>query len=255
MRQIYKASIVILLTDIYTRLPITNAAILCNGRQNPYTRKSDGYYVFSNLYPQKYNIDIMCAGYTDINFSVNLRENETKIIMTDMPYTVGNPLLTNIDRFEFSIKKDGQPFAKKEIYVKLENPLNFLKLVNPIEPDSEDISLNVDLNRNLMVQRYKYTVNEKEYDMFFSGYDNDKKTYILKEPAPEKIEADGEFRIYWKLKTDKLGRAILPHLKQFMKEENLSFKISAKDQDSDASVTVKDTDEKGRVFYIDVNLN
>ena len=86
-------------------------------------------------------------------------------------------------------------------------------------------------------------------------YDNDKKTYILKEPASEKIEADGEFRIYWKLKTDKLGRAMLPHLKQFMKEENLSFKISAKDQDSDASVTVKDTDEKGRVFYIDVDLN
>ena len=68
------------------------------------------------------------------------------------------------------------------------------------------------------------------------------------------IEKDGEFRIYWKLKTDKLGRTILPHLKQFMKEENLSFKISAKDQDSDASVTVKDTDEKGRVFYIDVDL-
>ncbi|MDR1627207.1 MAG: hypothetical protein LBR79_00350 [Oscillospiraceae bacterium] len=255
MRQIYKASIVILLTDIYTRLPITNAVILCNGKQNPYTRKPDGYYVFSNLYPLKYNIDIMCAGYTDINFPVTLRENETRIIMTDMPYTVGNPLLTNVDRFEFSVKKGGEPFAQKEIYVKLENPLSFLKLVNPVEPDSEDIPLNVDLNRNLMVQRYKYNVGEKEYDMFFSGYDNDKKTYILKDPAPEKIETEGEFRIYWKLKTDKSGRAVLPHLKQFMKEEDLSFKISAKDQDGNASVTVKDTDEKGRVFYIDVQLD
>ena len=35
----------------------------------------------------------------------------------------------------------------------------------------------------------------------------------------------------------------------------LVTRLSAKDQDSDASVTVKDTDEKGRVFYIDVDLN
>ena len=47
MRVIHKASLVFLLKDVYFKYPLTDAVILCNGKQNPYTRKNDGHYVLS----------------------------------------------------------------------------------------------------------------------------------------------------------------------------------------------------------------
>ena len=73
MRVIYRASLVFLLRDIYSKMPVTNASILCGGKQNPYTRKKSGHYVFSNLYPGKYNISITCKVYNSLNFDVEIR--------------------------------------------------------------------------------------------------------------------------------------------------------------------------------------
>ena len=60
MRLLHKASLVFLLKDVYSKYPVISAVILCNGKQNPYTRKNDGYYVFSNLNPGNYDIEISC---------------------------------------------------------------------------------------------------------------------------------------------------------------------------------------------------
>ena len=37
MRVIHKASLVFKLKDLYSKAPVINAVILCNGKQNPYT--------------------------------------------------------------------------------------------------------------------------------------------------------------------------------------------------------------------------
>ena len=105
MRVIHRASLVFLLKDLYSKSPITSAVILCDGKQNPYTRKNDGHYVFSNLYPQEYKINISCAGYVPLEFKVNLRENETQVIPITMPYTVDNVAINKMLHFNINKSK------------------------------------------------------------------------------------------------------------------------------------------------------
>ena len=63
MRTLCKASLVFLITDMYTKDPINNAIVLCDGKQLKYTRKKSGHYVFVDLYPKKYRIDVLCKGF------------------------------------------------------------------------------------------------------------------------------------------------------------------------------------------------
>ena len=99
MRIIHQAALVFMLKDIYSKTPVTNAVILCDGKQNPYTRKDDGYYVFSDLYPKEYDISIRCKGYAPLDFPVKLRENETLVIHKNMSYSADNENLRNVTRF------------------------------------------------------------------------------------------------------------------------------------------------------------
>lgn len=255
MRLIYKASLVFLLKDIYSKLPITTAVILCNGKQNPYTRKRDGYYVFSNLYPGDYNISIICKGHTDLNFSVNLKENETQVMSFDMPYTVDNPNLTNLTRFEITLYNHKQLLANSDIMLKLKNNAEFLKLIEPVEPESDEIKLNVDMLNGIIGQKYVYKVKKKEHEITLFGYDQEKKCYVLKEPSNEKLEAGGKFYPLWSLKTDDIGRLMMPLMGQFMKDEVIKFECTAAD-DLKASVSfeINDEHQSGKVFYADAKL-
>lgn len=254
MRLIHEAALVFLLTDIYTKLPITNAVILCNGKQNPYTRKKAGHYVFSNLYPGNYDVNIMCRGYTDINMSVTLRENETQIIVTDIPYTVDNPLLSNLTRFEITVAQDKEALKDKEVLLKLKNEIGFLKLVEPIEAESDDIKLNASMSSGLINQRYIYKKGRKEHELFLWGYDQDKSCYILKEPVKEKINVDGTFIPYWKVKTDSKGRLVLPFLSQFMKDDIIKFELEADGAKANVEADITGLQQSGQVFYLDANL-
>ena len=116
MRVIHKASLVFLLKDVYFKYPLTDAVILCNGKQNPYTRKNDGHYVFSNLYPGKYDIEISCKGYTDINFSVDLKENEVEETSKEIRERVNKAREKQIERY-----KEYKIFSNSELNSKLIN--------------------------------------------------------------------------------------------------------------------------------------
>lgn len=108
MRIIHRASMVFLLKDVYSRTPVTNAVILCNGKQNPYTRKDSGHYVFSNLSPGKYDIYINCTGYNDLNLTVDLKENQTQIMDLNLSYAPNNLNISRVTRFNITCKKDGE---------------------------------------------------------------------------------------------------------------------------------------------------
>ena len=80
MRVIHNASLIIMAIDIFKKQPIHDAVILCNGRQNPYIKKDDGYYIFCDLQPDLYNIEIFSPGYvkkdiTDISELYNYLKN------------------------------------------------------------------------------------------------------------------------------------------------------------------------------------
>ncbi len=254
MRLIYEAALVFLLTDIYTKMPITNAVILCNGKQNPYTRKSSGHYVFSNLNPGEYEISIMCKGYTDINMTVTLRENETQIVVTQLPYTVDNPLLSNLTRFEITVMQGKEALKNTEVLLKLKNELTFLKLIEPIEAGSEDVMLNAGMTSGLLNQKYLYKIKRKEHELFLWGYDRDKKCYILKESVEERIDVGGKFMPFWKVKTDGRGRVVFPFLSQFMKDDVIEFELKTEDSKSSVKADVAGEQQSGKVFYFDAKL-
>ena len=254
MRTLYRASLVFLLSDIYGKFPITNAAILCNGKQNPYTRKSDGYYVFSNLYPGTYRVDIFCKGYIDTVMNLKVRENETKIVMTDIPYAMDNTSIRNITRFQIQINDSGKPLKDTEFTLEMKENLSSVKMIKPIKPGTQEVFLNIDMKTGFLMQRYKYTLKGKSDIILLSGYDKEMKCYLLKEPAEKKIAEGGEFRPVWNLKTDSKGRGMMPLMKQFMKGKELAFTVKANGKKADIKVDIEGKEESGEVIYLDADL-
>lgn len=254
MRVIYKASLVFLLKDIYSKLPITTAVILCNGKQNPYTRKNDGHYVFSNLYPGNYEIDISCKGYNPLKLQIELKENETKIINSDLSYTPNNQNIMNLTRFEITCVRKKKPLVNIPITITLKNEASFIKLLEPIKPGSDELKLNVEMLPSLLGQKYVYEVDKKKYDMYFWSYNQETKSYILKDTVNEEISLGGKFYPQWDIRSDSIGRAIMPLIGQFMKDDEINFECISEDIKSKVSFNVKDKHQSGEVFYEKANF-
>ena len=225
MRVIHRAALVFMLKDIYSKMPITNAVILCNGKQNPYTRKKDGYYVFSNLYPMDYEISISAKGYTDLNFNVTLRENETQVHHYDMSYSVDNENLTHLTRFEITVSHKKERLKNTEIKLVLKNEAKFMKVIEAAQAGTDELKLNLDMTPSLIGQNYIYEFKKQKIEFSIWGYDNEKKVYTLKNPLENDVEPGGKIYPFWNLKTDSLGRITMPIISQFMTESKIDFEI------------------------------
>lgn len=255
MRIIHRASLVLLLRDIYSKSPITSAEILCNGKQNPYTRKKDGYYVFSNLYPQEYTVNISCSGYIPMKFKVNLRENETQVIPVTMPYTVDNEAMQKIMHFNISVTHNKKPVIDKDVHLVLKNELDFMKLIEPTAAQTDILKLNIEeLISGLIGQTYIYKSGSAETEITISGFDNEKKCYILRDFAENELPAGGEFYAVWHLKTDAKGRITMPYMSQFMNSETVDFELVADDSKGKVSVEISGKEQSHETLYAEINL-
>jgi hypothetical protein len=145
-----------MLTDVMTKTPITNAVILCNDKQNPYICKNEGYYIFADLYPSKYNVKIFCNGYVKTNFECNLSPKESRYFMIEMSYESFNSSLINIPRFEFLIKKNCKKIKNKKILLVLKTPIKFLKIIKKAKKDDKLLVLNIPDDNSLFPQHYIY---------------------------------------------------------------------------------------------------
>lgn len=161
MRIMYSASFVIMLVDVLTKQPVTDAVILCNGKQNPYVTKDDGYYVFCNLYPGSYNIYIAASGYVNKEFSTNIGFGESKKFILELSFKSKNPALFNVPRMEFLIKKDDLPLKNTEVKITLKTEVKTMKLIQQINPGDQEILLNIPENAAFSLQRYIYSVPRK----------------------------------------------------------------------------------------------
>ncbi len=256
MRLLHKASLVFLLKDVYSKYPVISAVILCNGKQNPYTRKNDGYYVFSNLNPGNYDIEISCKGYTDIKLSTELKENETKIMNFDMSYTSDNVNLSHVKRFDMTLKSKDQSFNDTEVTLELKNAASFLKLIEPAEAGSQEVKLNMEeMIVGIIGQKYIYRFEDKETEIYLLGYDEEKKCYTLQDPLQEKLEPNGSFYPVWNVRTDSLGKIIMPFIAQFMKDDKITIKCKAQDFEGEAVFDFKEMSQSGKAFYADVEMN
>ena len=161
MRIMYNASFVIMLVDILTKQPITDAVIFCNGKQNPYVTKDEGYYVFCNLYPGNYDIYIAATGYVSKEFSTDIKFGETKKFILELSFESRSPKIFNIPRLEFSITKNKLPLKYTEINIILKTEIKSMKLIQQINPGDEEILLNIPENNIFILQKYIYSVPRK----------------------------------------------------------------------------------------------
>lgn len=255
MRVIHRAALVFMLKDIYSKMPITNAVILCNGKQNPYTRKKDGYYVFSNLYPMDYEISISAKGYTDLNFNVTLRENETQVHHYDMSYSVDNENLTHLIRFEITVSHKKERLKNTEIKLVLKNEAKFMKVIEAAQAGTDELKLNLDMTPSLIGQNYIYEFKKQKIEFSIWGYDNEKKVYTLKNPLENDVEPGGKIYPFWNLKTDSLGRITMPIISQFMTESKIDFEIIVPEElSSKVSVDLASLSGSDKVIYLNAKL-
>lgn len=255
MRVIHRASLVFLLRDIYSKSPITNAEILCNGKQNPYTRKKEGYYVFSNLYPEEYTINISCSGYVPMEFKINLRENETQVMPITMSYSVDNEGMRKITHFNIDVIHRKRPVIEKDAFLTLTNELDFMKLIEPTAAGSDTLKLNIEeLIPGLMGQTYVYKTGKDETEFTISGFDNEKKCYILQDYTENELPAEGKFYAVWHLKTDERGRITMPYMSQFMKSEAVGFECVCEESKGKTKIEVAGREQSGETIYAKINL-
>ena len=254
MRVIHKASLAFLLKDIYSKMPVSNAVILCNGKQNPYTHKKSGHYVFSNLYPGEYEISISCKGYNSLNFPVTLRENETKEIVSDLSYSVDNQDMMRITRIEAECRHGKKLLKNAGVRLRLKNELSFLKLIEPTPQGSDVLKLNVEMITGLLGQNYVYEFKKQMREIFFWGYDQEKKAYISRDFQEAELEPGGKFYVFWDVKTDSKGRLIMPIMPQFMKESVLKFELTSGEIRSNIEIDISGKENSGQAIYADASF-
>ncbi|BED92691.1 MAG: hypothetical protein RsTaC01_0530 [Candidatus Paraimprobicoccus trichonymphae] len=220
MRLLHRTNLAILLINAFSKQIIRNATIFLNENFFDFVIKDDGYCVFYDLEPSEYKINIICPGFKDKEIKIETEENGIVIIKQKIFYSIDSPFLRDSLKFEFHTKN----LKNQKIILEQENNLNFLKLANPIEKDSREVFMNIqELDTKLLYQDYIYFLNEVKTKLPFDGYDIIKNCYLLKEPAQNKIESGGKFKILWDLETDNLGKTVLPYSNFFMKRKNLVF--------------------------------
>lgn len=156
MRLLYSASFVIMLVDILTKQPIKEAVILCNGKQNPYVTKDEGYYVFCNLYPGDYEISIYANGYVSKTFNSSLEFGESKEFILEMSFESTNDRLLNVPRIEFSVFKDNLLVKESEAKITLKTHVKTIKLIQKIKSGEQEIILNIPEDNSFILQNFIY---------------------------------------------------------------------------------------------------
>ncbi len=254
MRTLYRASLAILLTDMYTKEPIANAVILCDGKQIRYSKATGGYYAFSNLYPKKYRVDIICKGFLDIRLDLEVRANETKTIMMNLPYALDNAQMQREKRFEIQVNKDGMPWKDSNVRFKLVDDLNFLKVLQPVKKRKNKIVFNMENNKSFVFQRYAYRNQGTENEFYIYGYDISKSDYFMKDPAEVELSPGGKLYPIWDLKTDENGKVILPIFRQFMKGSKARFEVFAGGKYAKMKLSVPEIDDSEKLIIAETDL-
>lgn len=259
MRIIHRACLVFLLKDVYNKTPVTTAAILCNGKQNPYVRKKSGHYVFSDLFPGKYDISISCKGYNSLEFPVELKENETKVMNFDLSYTPDNTNISNSIRFQMTFYHLKKKVPNADVSVFLEDEASFIKLVEDAAVGAEEIKLNIDeMTEGIIGQKYIYEVKKQKHEIKIEGFNAENKTYTLDKPLEEELPQGGKFYPKWDIKTDPIGRAVVPFIGQFMEKNPVKLMCEVKEGEdvfkSKVSIDLASDNKSDKVFYADVNL-
>ena len=96
-----------------------------------------------------------------------------------MPYAVSNENLVRMTRFEISVYENKEAIKNTDDNLKLNNPAEFLKLVEKSEPGSYDVKLNIEeMTPGIIGQEYIYTEGENSTNLSLWGYDAEKNVIL-----------------------------------------------------------------------------
>lgn len=209
MRILNRASVAFFIVNDYSKGAISNARIMCNNSYVPYSNKGDGYYSFSNLEKGTYKFDITCDGFIPVSYEVTVSDIQPTQIVARLKYSSDNAYLYNINKVDFNIKSDEKPLKNTEVKIKLDTKVLFLKLIDPIEKNSNVININSDFDKRLLYQDYTYD-KRQTMGINLNGYDHINKVYKNSKVYKSKVTEGGYLTPLWKLVTDDFGRVILP---------------------------------------------
>lgn len=255
MKTLNKASIVFLLINNFNKKPITDAIITCKNSRHACVNKMDGYYVFLNMEDSTYEFDIKCMGYESKSYKVELNSNtgdDIAEIIVALNYSRENYMIYNLEKFLFEIKQDGELVKDTEVLIKLDSKVPFLRVIEPIEKDTNKVTINSSYNGNLLIQEY-HCDKYKDREIIFIGYDQEQGCYLSKDKFNEDIQPGALLLPIWKLKTDKNGVAMLPFYQVFMQDNEIKFTAMIDEKKSKFSVDLLEF-KKNKEVHVDVEL-
>lgn len=247
MRILNRASVAFFIVNDYNKNAIINAEIKCNGSCVAYFNKRNGYYVFLNLEKGTYKFDITCKGFIPASYEVKVSDEQQEIIVAGLRYSSESEELYYTKKVVFNIKNNGKPVENESIRIRLENKVSFLRLIDPIEKNSNIVNINSEFDKRLLYQNYTY---DKRQNMIFNlfEYDYENKVYKNSKTYKSNVAEDGYLHPFWNFKTDKFGRVTLPLNTIFFTQPQADLLVTVSKKKYTFTVNTEDTD------YIEIDI-
>ena len=248
MRILNRASVAFFIVNDYTKSAVTNAEIKCNGSCVAYCNKRDGYYVFLNLEKGTYKFDIACKGFISESYEIKVSDTQQERVVVCLKYSAENYDLYNTKKVIFNIKDNGKLIENADVRVRLETKASFLRLIDPIEKNSNIININSEFDKRLLYQDYMY---DKRPNMIISlvEYDHVNKVYKSLKKYKSQVAEDGYLHPFWNFKTDKFGRATLPLNTIFFTQTQVEFMVTILKKKYTVTVSTEDT------CYVEIDIS
>ncbi len=191
-----------MLVDVFRKQPIHDAVILCNGRQNPYIKKDDGYYIFCDVPPGSYKIDIFSPGYVRKSFFSTIEFGECKRFIFEMSFKSKSYIISETSRIEFSLTKNNEKLRETNFRIILKNPIVFLKLIRNARQNDNEILLNVQNNNYFLMQNYIYEFNPNDLKKESDGKDDEESDESKSEEGEENDDNSDDEKLDDESKSD-----------------------------------------------------
>ena len=191
-----------MLVDVFRKQPIHDAVILCNGRQNPYIKKDDGYYIFCDVPPGSYKIDIFSPGYVRKSFFSTIEFGECKRFIFEMSFKSKSYIISETSRIEFSLTKNNEKLRETNFRIILKNPIVFFKLIRNARQNDNEILLNVQNNNYFLMQNYIYEFNPNDLKKESDGKDDEESDESKSEEGEENNDNSDDEKLDDESKSD-----------------------------------------------------
>lgn len=227
-----KISMVIRLLDDYTGEEISTGEITLEEKRIDAINKKDGYYVFVNLEPGIYTVQIQAPYYLETAQEVEVSDLSSSfpVVTLRLKHKLGSPRLYHATCIQGQVETEiGRHLSSQRVYIYLKPSLHQIRLMEKIKKGSRKMRLLIRPTDEMDGQMIGFDIeNSKELHHTIDFYDRESSTFRLKEPTQQEYEAKTSIYPMWELKTDEYGRFILPVKERYMDEKKMTIGIQSR---------------------------